>query len=111
MIHTNQGEDLELVCNYDLEGDKLYSVKWYRNAQEFYRYIPTDNPSTAVFRQPGLIVNEYRSSETNIFLRMVDLMTTGLFRYSSKKINRGGTGQVNIKGLSHEIDFDKNLQN
>jgi hypothetical protein len=85
MIHMKQGEDLELVCNYDLEGDKLYSVKWYRNAQEFYRYIPTDNPSTAVFRQPGLIVNEYRSSETNIFLRKVDLMTTGLFRYTVKE--------------------------
>jgi hypothetical protein len=42
--------------------------------------MPTDNPSTAVFRLPGLIVNEYRSSETNIFLRRVDLMTTGLFR-------------------------------
>ena len=25
-----QGEDIELVCKYDLEGDKLYSVKWYR---------------------------------------------------------------------------------
>ena len=80
VYERGKGEDLELVCNYDLEGDKLYSVKWYRNNQEFYRYIPTDNPSTAVFRQPGLIVNEYRSSETNIFLRRVDLMTTGLFK-------------------------------
>lgn len=78
--HAIQGEDVELVCNYDLEGDKLYSVKWYRNAQEFYRYIPTDSPSTAAFRLPGLMVNEYRSTETNIVLRRVDLMTTGLFR-------------------------------
>ena len=28
-----------------------------RNGQEFYRYIPTDNPSTAIFRHPGLYIN------------------------------------------------------
>ena len=23
------GESVELTCSYDMEGDKLYSVKWY----------------------------------------------------------------------------------
>lgn len=58
----------------------MYSVKWYRNGQEFYRYIPSDNPSTAVFTQPGLYIDEFKSTETKIFLKNVDLMTTGLFR-------------------------------
>ena len=35
----------------------MYSVKWYRNGKEFYRHIPTDDPSTGVFRQAGLIVD------------------------------------------------------
>jgi len=63
-----------------MEGDKLYSVKWYRNGQEFYRYIPTDTPDTTVFPYPGIYVDEYRSSETRIILRKVDLATTGMFR-------------------------------
>ena len=46
-----------LECSYDMEGDKLYSVKWYRNGKEFYRHIPTDNPPTGVFRQAGLLVD------------------------------------------------------
>ena len=25
-------------CNYDLEGSQLYSVKWYKNGQEFFRW-------------------------------------------------------------------------
>lgn len=28
------GESIELTCSYDLEGDKLYSVKWYKNDAE-----------------------------------------------------------------------------
>ena len=34
-----RNDRVELVCNYDMEGDKLYSVKWYRNGQEFYRSV------------------------------------------------------------------------
>jgi len=75
-----RGEDVILECLYDLEGDSLYSVKWYRNGQEFYRHIPTDRPQTVVFRQAGLIVDEYKSTETRIVLRNVDLTTSGKFR-------------------------------
>ena len=55
--HAIKGEDVVLECLYDMQGDSLYSVKWYRNGQEFYRHIPTDRPQTVVFKQPGLIVD------------------------------------------------------
>ena len=55
--HAIKGDDVTLECDYDLQGDSLYSVKWYRNDQEFYRHIPTDRPQTVVFNQPGLIVD------------------------------------------------------
>merc|ERR1719187_1407138 len=62
--HAILADRVELVCNYDMEGDKLYSVKWYRNGQEFYRYIPTDTPDTTVFPYPGIDVDEYKSTDT-----------------------------------------------
>ena len=34
------GHALSLECDYKLEGDILYSLKWYRDDKEFYRYIP-----------------------------------------------------------------------
>jgi len=78
--HAILGEDVILQCSYDMEGDKLYSVKWYRNGKEFYRHIPSDNPTTAVFRQPGLYVDEYKSTETRIVLRKVEIVTGGYYQ-------------------------------
>jgi len=78
--HAILGEDLVLECGYDMEGDRLYSVKWYRNGKEFYRHIPSDHPPTAVFRQPGLIVDERQSTETRLVVRSVQLATEGTFQ-------------------------------
>ena len=56
--HALKGHQAVLRCNYDLEGDDLYSVKWYFNQKEFYRYIPTDNPKVTIFNHhQGVKVN------------------------------------------------------
>ena len=39
-----------------MEGDTLYSVKWYRNEQEFFRYVPNDRPKLQIFPQEGIRV-------------------------------------------------------
>ena len=39
-----------LRCSYDLEGSELYSVKWYKNGQEFYRFMPGMDDHTQVWR-------------------------------------------------------------
>ena len=39
---VGKGEMVELMCNYQVEGEaELYSLKWYRDNVEFYRYIPS----------------------------------------------------------------------
>lgn len=43
------GESLRLSCDYDLEGVPLYSIKWYFDDQEFYRFVPKESPPTRVF--------------------------------------------------------------
>ena len=44
------------VSRFDMEGDTLYSVKWYRNEQEFFRYVPNDRPKLQIFPQEGIRV-------------------------------------------------------
>ncbi|KAL0267588.1 UNVERIFIED_CONTAM: hypothetical protein PYX00_009820 [Menopon gallinae] len=37
-----RGETAVLLCDFDLEGDSLYTVKWYKGRREFYRFTPKD---------------------------------------------------------------------
>jgi len=51
-----RGETATLFCHFDLEGDSLYSVKWYKGRREFYRYTPKEDPAMKVFPILGLEV-------------------------------------------------------
>nr|XP_032511249.1 uncharacterized protein LOC116765766 [Danaus plexippus plexippus] len=56
------GETVTLECSWQLEDEEaLYSVKWYRGREEFYRYIPKELPHTRVFPLPGIEVDISRS--------------------------------------------------
>jgi len=55
--HAIRGQKAVMRCNYDLEGDRLYSVKWYFNQKEFYRFIPSGKPRVTIFNNhPGVNV-------------------------------------------------------
>ncbi|KAG8197881.1 hypothetical protein JTE90_020261 [Oedothorax gibbosus] len=74
------GEPVWLNCSLDLESDDLYSVKWYKNDVEFYRYLPRDNPKGQKYDLPGVDLDLSRSRQGNVYLRNTDLHTEGLYR-------------------------------
>lgn len=53
---VKRGDNALLVCNYDMENDTLYSVKWYKGRREFYRYTPKENPAMKIFNHAGINV-------------------------------------------------------
>ena len=55
--HRVVGEKARLICKFDMEGDILYSVKWYKDDLEFYRFVPNDRPKLQVFPQEGIHVD------------------------------------------------------
>ena len=55
--HRLVGNTARLVCKFDMEGDILYSVKWYKDDLEFYRFVPNDRPKLQVFPQKGIHVD------------------------------------------------------
>lgn len=54
---VRKGEKAQLVCEYDLEGDSLYSIKWYKGRREFYRYTPKENPPSKTFAVSAINVD------------------------------------------------------
>lgn len=68
--HVVIGSSTTLDCVYDLESEALYSVKWYKDGNEFYRYIPNDQPQTQVYPLPGVHVDvskAYRLRYSHIY--------------------------------------------
>lgn len=55
--HTVRDQNARLECHFDLDGETLYSVKWYKDGNEFYRYVPRDMPPAQVFPLPGVTVD------------------------------------------------------
>lgn len=55
--HVVRGQNIRLECNFNLDGETLYSVKWYKDGNEFYRYVPQDMPPVLVFPLPGVTAN------------------------------------------------------
>ncbi|XP_039284299.1 uncharacterized protein LOC111057247 [Nilaparvata lugens] len=78
--HTVRGHSSTLECEFDLQGETLYSVKWYKDGNEFYRYVPRDTPPAQVFPLPGVHVNVIESNDTQVNLERLSLASSGRYR-------------------------------
>ncbi|XP_037024578.1 uncharacterized protein LOC119066303 [Bradysia coprophila] len=76
---VKRGDNAELICLYDMEGDSLYSVKWYKGRREFYRYTPKENPAMKTFSVNGIIVERSLSDESRLTLSSVQPSVTGKY--------------------------------
>ncbi|KAJ8730906.1 hypothetical protein PYW08_002319 [Mythimna loreyi] len=78
--YKREGGKAMLSCQYDLQGDTLYSVKWFKDNLEFFRYVPSNQPSLQTFRMRGVKVDIARSTGNTVAL--VDLAHESSGNYS-----------------------------
>ncbi|BES97225.1 IG [Nesidiocoris tenuis] len=74
------GTTLHIACHYDLEGDALYSLKFYQGDQEFYRFVPKESPPTRVFPIPDIQVDIYSSNNSVVTLNNVQRELSGVYK-------------------------------
>lgn len=55
--HVAINQTVKMECNFNLDQELLYSVKWYKDGHEFYRFVPKDSPAVQVFPVPGVSVD------------------------------------------------------
>ena len=48
---------MTLKCDFDMGADTLYSVQWYKDNLEFFRFFPNQKPKVQIFEQQGITVN------------------------------------------------------
>ncbi|XP_060803773.1 endothelial cell-selective adhesion molecule-like isoform X2 [Amyelois transitella] len=77
--HAAEGGEALLGCQFDLHGDTLYSVKWYKDGREFYRYMPGNNPPITCFPAPGVEVDLSRSSMNVVTLVHLNRASAGVY--------------------------------
>lgn len=78
--HAVRDQSARLECHFELDGEILYSVKWYKDGNEFYRYVPRDMPPVQTFPLPGVTVDIHNSTENQVVLSSVQLSTSGKYR-------------------------------
>ncbi|XP_067143377.1 irregular chiasm C-roughest protein-like isoform X1 [Centruroides vittatus] len=74
------GEPVWLNCSFDIETDELYSIKWYKNNLEFYRYLPSDHPPAQKYDLLGIYLDLVKSELGRVYLYKTDLNSDGRYR-------------------------------
>lgn len=75
------GDSIELTCNHGMPVHRLYSVKWFKDLLEFYRFIPANRPRTkSSLFLPEVRIDLARSNSVSVYLRNVTHKTSGLYR-------------------------------
>lgn len=78
--HVLTGQSVILECVYELEGEQLYSIKWYKDNNEFFRFVPNNSPPKQVFELPGINVNQNSSNERTVRLENLQLESSGVYQ-------------------------------
>lgn len=100
--HVVRGQMVRLECTFDLDSETLYSVKWYKDGNEFYRYVPKDKPPVLVFPLPGVTVDV--SYQLYIFFSLITFIRYRWF-YTMLKFATLESNQVLLFGLNNEAIF------
>ena len=74
------GQSGALSCSYNLEDSELFSVKWYKNDQEFYRFMPAFENRASVFKVKGVEVDLELSDQNDLYLKSIELDSKGAYK-------------------------------
>ncbi|KAF4523825.1 hypothetical protein B566_EDAN008060, partial [Ephemera danica] len=102
--HKLQAGTANLRCVFDLQNSTLYSVKWYKDGEEFYRYTPADTPPGQSFPLPGVTVDLEQSSETRVVLRLLTLESSGTYQLPRDSPHISSLAEVYSEGEPIDIN-------
>eukprot|EP00095_Tigriopus_kingsejongensis_P001102 maker-scaffold497_size155254-snap-gene-0.10 protein:Tk01102 transcript:maker-scaffold497_size155254-snap-gene-0.10-mRNA-1 annotation:"PREDICTED: uncharacterized protein LOC102680362 isoform X2" len=92
------GHTVPLTCDYDLERQRLYQIKWYKGTHEFYRYSPMDRERVKLFLVENLHVDVQKSDDRTVVLKDLHVDMTGKY-----------TCEVSTEGIFETVQGDAEM--
>ncbi|XP_063850319.1 uncharacterized protein LOC135094267 [Scylla paramamosain] len=88
-----EGEKATLKCIFNLRATRLYSLKWYHNNTEFYRYVPTERKKHFTLQPSSVFtVTEVFRSEREVVV-------------SLGRLRRGASGHYRCEVIAEHPSF------
>ena len=104
------GQSARLGCDFDLEQSRLYSVNWYKDGKEFFRFMPSMENKVQVFPVEGVNVDVRYSC---LDLRVKDLSSLSCQKLGSNSshvklypvvLDSGGIYRCEVSNESPDFD-------
>ncbi|XP_042234423.1 uncharacterized protein LOC121874354 isoform X2 [Homarus americanus] len=74
------GKTVQLGCEFDLEGNSLYSLNWWRGSDQFYQFSPSSPDQIIVYKSPGITVDVKQSGKNVVVLRNISHDSAGRYK-------------------------------
>ena len=67
------------MCEYNLLDQQLYSIKWYKDNQEVFRFVPRNSEPRQIFPMDGVSVDKDSSDQHFLSLTNLTHSSSGLY--------------------------------
>lgn len=74
--YTDLRRTVQMSCKFDITRGKLYSVKWYKDEFEFFRYMPDNKNHIQTFPVPGVYLDVSYPLHDNKNIRLMWLQSS-----------------------------------
>ncbi|KAG1658392.1 hypothetical protein GQR58_023000 [Nymphon striatum] len=102
-VVTTPSNDVKLICKFNLGQETLYSIKWYKDGVEFYRYVPKARPKSIAFNNRGIQVDLNKSNSEQVYLNNVNTYSAGEYRCEASGESPAFRRQVGIKTMTVHV--------
>ncbi|XP_053690712.1 uncharacterized protein LOC128739259 [Sabethes cyaneus] len=72
--------DFGFADERDDDQERLYSIKWYKDNEEFYRYVPSAKQPIKSYKIDGIRVDPNYSDGSKVLLKALSLKSSGVYR-------------------------------
>ncbi|XP_040575798.1 uncharacterized protein [Lepeophtheirus salmonis] len=111
-----RGQNATLLCRYELKNnEQLFSLKWYKEETEFYRFMPRDDlrirggfkerkldphdDSIQTWKVSGIKIDIEKSRPEEVILKRVGFKSTGMYRCEVTAVVRKKGKYQGIQGF------------